>query len=44
MKKCQAKTKAGKKCSHTAKYPLANPRFCGHHKNQKEGESIKDNE
>lgn len=37
MKKCQAKTLKGTKCQHTAKYPANNPKYCGHHKNQKGG-------
>lgn len=31
MKRCQAKTLEGKRCSHNAKYPIKNPKFCGHH-------------
>jgi len=34
MKRCEAKTLEGKKCKCTAKYPLKNPKYCGHHNNK----------
>jgi len=36
MKKCQAKTLKGKRCQHAAKYPENNPKYCGHHKDNKQ--------
>ena len=37
MKRCLAKTLEGKRCSHNAKYPLKNPKYCGHHKTNQKG-------